>query len=409
VAVDSGLSHAWIFPLYVALLYATIRWHDRPGAVWALLIGCIIGLATICRPTEAVALFIPLLWSTHTPEAAKQKWRLVRMHPFHVLTALLGGLFAILPQLLYWKLVTGSVIYDVGSKWLFLNPWFRVLTGWEKGWFIYTPVTLFFVLGMFFIRSKAFRYSALVFCGLTIWIVIAWEDWQYGASYSTRALVQSYPVFALPFAALVDRVARQQWRVGFWVLCLFLIAVNLFQIIQYNSGILHFRDMNWQYYGRIYLNTDPSPIDMSLMDTKTVIADESRYEVAPFTQLSTPIAVAFAANEQHILIDTVLPAFDPSTEYWLKLDAKIDAAGSLWQARIGMRLERGDSTLQSSIRLFNPVGERTGAYAFYLQVPHYFQKAPLKVFLTSQFDFSGELRGLHISQLSRSTDVKDPN
>ena len=72
-SVDNAMSHAYIFPLYVLLLYFTLKWHHKPTAIWASLTGYIIGLATICRPTEAVMLFIPLLWNTHTKESAKEK------------------------------------------------------------------------------------------------------------------------------------------------------------------------------------------------------------------------------------------------------------------------------------------------------------------------------------------------
>ena len=63
VSVDGGMSHAYILPLYVAVLYTTMRWHRKPHVLWASLTGGIIGLATICRPTAAIMLFIPLLWA----------------------------------------------------------------------------------------------------------------------------------------------------------------------------------------------------------------------------------------------------------------------------------------------------------------------------------------------------------
>jgi len=401
VAVDSGLSHAWIFPLYALLLYATMRWHSGPRKGWSFLIGYIIGLATICRPTEAVALFIPLLWDTHTKAAARQKWALVKMNRPHALIAILGGVVGIMPQLLYWKAVTGSFIYDVGSKWFFLNPWFRVLTGWEKGWFVYTPITILFILGMLFMRKYPFRKSVLAFCGLTIWIVIAWEDWQYGASYSTRALMQSYPVFALPLAAVIDRLNMQKWRWAFYILCIYLTGVNLFQVIQYNSTILHYGEMNRRYYSHIYLNTDPSPIDMSLLDTHEAIEDESKYQTGLFKQISEPVPVNFTANSQAILIDTTLPAKSPQTEYWLKLEARINAPDKLWKSKFALELKAGDSTFQTSVRLFNPVGERTGNYAFYARIPPYFYGSELRVLLSSQFDFHGIVEKIIATELYR--------
>jgi hypothetical protein len=239
VSIDGPMSHSYIFFLYTVILYATIKWHKRPSVKWASVIGFTIGLATICRPTELIIFFIPLLWNTQNKEASKAKWTLVKENKTQLIYLVAFGFIAILPQIVYWKVVTGSFIYDVGSKWDFVNPHWRVLIGLEKGWFIYTPITIFFILGMFFIKQFPFRKSVVIFCLLNIWIVIAWHDWQYGASYSCRALVQSYPLFALPFAAFIDKIRLSK---GFYLFCLFglyLIILNFYQISLYNKTILN--------------------------------------------------------------------------------------------------------------------------------------------------------------------------
>jgi hypothetical protein len=280
VSVDGAMSHAFIFPLYAAMLWLTLRWHESPKRQTALLIGLVAGLATISRPTELIIIFIPILWSLDTSGKLKSKWALVKQHRSHVLWAIGGGIAGILPQLLYWKQATGSWIYDVGSKWYFLNPWFRVLLGFEKGWFIYTPVAILMVLGLFFLKGKPFRRSVLTFCLLNIWIIIAWSDWRYGASYSTRALTQSYPVFALALAAFLERMYVYWKRWIILGLGTYLVVVNLFQIWQYNALILHYDHMNRRYYEAIYLDPDPSPMDYSLLDTDEVLSDRSDWRQA---------------------------------------------------------------------------------------------------------------------------------
>ncbi|HMX41912.1 MAG TPA: hypothetical protein PKD78_16360, partial [Saprospiraceae bacterium] len=259
VAVDGAQSHIYIFPLYALVLWLTKRWHERPSASLAFGIGAIIGLATICRPTEAIMLFIPLLWGTQDATSSRGKWALVRAHRAQVAWAALGGLLAILPQLVYWKHATGHFIFDVGSKWHFLNPWLRVLFGFEKGWFVYTPVTVFFVLGLAFLKGQPFRRSVWVFCALNLWIITAWADWRYGGSYSTRALVQSYPVFALGLAALLQRVLHTRWRAWALAVAAYLLFVNLFQVYQYNAGILRYDENSFEYYRSIYLNPAAQP------------------------------------------------------------------------------------------------------------------------------------------------------
>ena len=219
--------------LYAVVLWLTILWHDRPRLGLAFAIGLLCGLAVISRPTELIIVFIPLLWAA----AAAGHWAFVKKHQYHIWLCCLGGLLGMAPQLAYWQYTTGHLIHDVGSKWYFLNPWFRVLVGKEKGWFLYTPVSIMMVAGLRMMKEYPFRKAVLTFCLLNIWIVISWSDWRYGGSYSTRALVQSYPVLALPLACVVQYFFRQGKSYLLYTLLLLLTLLNFYQLRIYNSGV----------------------------------------------------------------------------------------------------------------------------------------------------------------------------
>ncbi|MFA6150075.1 MAG: hypothetical protein WC716_02060 [Chitinophagaceae bacterium] len=234
ISIDAAQSHVYIFSLYAVLLWLTIKWHENPTYISAALIGLICGLAVISRPTELIIIFLPILWGIHTKESAKMKWALVAANKGQLTMCIIMGLVAILPQLLYWKYTTGIFIFDVGSKWYFLNPWFRVLVGSEKGWFLYTPVALFMVAGLLFIKLYPFQKAVITFCLLNIWIIISWSDWRYGGSYSTRALTQSYPVFALALGSLIQLFFLKKKQLVLGIICLCLICLNVYQLYVYN-------------------------------------------------------------------------------------------------------------------------------------------------------------------------------
>ena len=407
ISIDGAMSHGYIFPMYVLVLYFTIKWHEKPSILWASSIGAIIGLATISRPTEAIMLFIPLLWGTQTKELSAEKWKMVKQHKSHLYFLGIFGFLAVLPQLIYWKLATGSFVYDVGSKWEFLSPHFRVLFGWEKGWFIYTPIAIFFIIGLFFIKNFPFRYSVIIFCLLNIYIIIAWHDWQYGASYSTRALSQSYPVFALPLAAFINRIKTNKWSYLFYVLGIYLIIVNLFQIKQYNQFILHCTDMNRKYYFSIYLNPYPSPLDMSLLDTDERLNNEKKYIKQVLWVADTSLNINIPEYASKVLFESKIgqdSAKEKTGDNWLKVESriKLNSAG-LWGCYLNSELRIGDSVKLNKIRIINALSrqQQTNDYAFYVKIPPYFYKSNFKLYISSANAFDGDLKKISIQYLKK--------
>ena len=401
-AVDSGQSHAYIFLLYALILYSTMEWHEQPSVLWACLTGYICGLATISRPTEAIIIFIPLLWDTHTRASARAKWLIVKQHKSHIIFAAISGIAGILPQLIYWKMTTGSFIYDVGSKWKFLNPYFRVLLGFEKGWFIYTPVTIFFIAGMFFMKPYRFKKSVLWFCLLNIYIIIAWDDWRYGGSYSTRALVQSYPVFALPLAALVERISVQKWKAVFYITCVYLLGVNFFQTYQYCRTILHFNDMNRLYYSRIYLNPHPTPTDMSFLDNDEALNNEDKYHQLPIIRADSIFAIHAIPGTPYLICGAGIPQNNSRNKRWLKIESEI-RSDDLWQSYLNAELMSDTVVKRARVRLFNAISDpgRMNNYVFWMSMPGSAKNDSIRITLTSPFNFSGRIQKVHITEYYR--------
>jgi len=224
-------------------------------------------------------IFNTLHWNYQTKEEKQKKWEIGRENRKHFYVGLIFGLIGVIPQLIYWKVTSGDFVYNVGSKWFFFNPWFRVLFGIDNGFFIYTPLTILFGLGFFYMKKYSFQRSVLVFGLLNIWIIIAWSDWRYGATFSTRAMVQSYQVYAVGLASFIHWAWQRNWaKYATLLFGLYMMVVNLFQIGQYNALIINYRDMSWAYYGRIYLNPNPSPLDMSLLDGDDFIYDEREFK-----------------------------------------------------------------------------------------------------------------------------------
>ena len=166
----------------------------------------------------------------------------------------------IFPQLVYWKYSTGSwVYYSYGEEGFYFNHphIFDGFFSYRKGWFIYTPIMLFFVAGFFFMRKRIpeLFLPLSIFLLLNIYVVFSWWCWWYGGSFGARPMIDSYGFLALPFAALVEKVIHQKkWqKIMAAAFLLFFMYLNLFQTRQYRTSMIHWDSMTKQAYWKVFL------------------------------------------------------------------------------------------------------------------------------------------------------------
>lgn len=284
VFIDGAMTHGYLFFMYAWLLYFTIKWHETPRKRYAITLGLIIGLSTIIRPTDIICCLIPLLWGVTSRADIHAKAQLVWKYRLHFILLIITAFIATTPILIYWKTVTGNWLFysydDQGFSWF--DPYFRVLFGFEKGWFVYTPLAYLFVFGFYYLYQhyRTIFWATFVYFILNTYIVISWDVWWYGGSYSCRALVQSYAVLFLSLAAFLTHFFKEkQWKKWvFGIVLIPLIALNLFQIWQYNENIIQSEGIKKAYYKRIFGKTSVSRYDLSFLDNKDYIKDESKYE-----------------------------------------------------------------------------------------------------------------------------------
>ena len=214
---------------------------------------------------------------------------------------------------------------------------------------------------------------------------------KYGGSYSTRALCQSYPVFALPLAALIAEIRRYKARFIFYLLSSYLIVVNLFQINQYNKTVLHFKDMNRQYYSQIYLNPNPNALDMSLLDTKDWLNTEGVYQSEIIVNNDSLLALNKANN--FIILNKTINQPIKINNHYLKLETELLVKKGYWNSYILTEIISDGKVVKSTkIRLFNPIAKegRQNKYAYYMKIPDNLQMFEVKISIRADnLDFNG--------------------
>ena len=76
---------------------------------------------------------------------------------------------------------------------------------------------------------------------ILFFFAVSWKCRWYVGNYGQRAMIHIYPILALPVALCVHRLIhlRRSVVMGLGLLIVFLIGLNLFQLLQYVHGGLH--------------------------------------------------------------------------------------------------------------------------------------------------------------------------
>ncbi len=254
-AIGTGMSHCWLFTIYVFLLINTIYFYKQANYKYAARIGLLIGLAVLTRPTEIISCLIPLLWGLESIsiQVVKKRIAFLLSQIKKIALAAVCALMVISIQLIYWKYVSGHwLVYsyqDQGFSWLFQNI-FNYTLSFRTGWLIYTPIMLFAFIGIIpFLKRGHNKVAILIFFLLNYYIVSSWDIWWYGG----RAMIQSYPVLMFPFAELVDTTLHsKKLKLIFIPFFLLFVYFNIWVTYHYHKGNLFDADsMTKEYFLRV--------------------------------------------------------------------------------------------------------------------------------------------------------------
>lgn len=255
-AIDTGMSHSWLFTLYVLLLLATIRFYKIPTVKNAIPVGLLVGLATLTRPTEIICCLVPLLWGMNSLSVAafKEKIQFLKQHMKPLLVAVICAFLVMSVQAVYWKSVSGHwLVYsyqDQGFSWL--RPHIiQYPFNYQCGWLTYCPMMLLAWIGLIpFLKWGQNKIAITAFILLNFYIVSAWDIWQFGG----RAMIQSYAFMFFPFASLMEYMLERQRRAKLVLIPLLLIFtyLNVWMIYSYHAGDVYEPEfMNSKYYRNV--------------------------------------------------------------------------------------------------------------------------------------------------------------
>lgn len=258
---DPGMSHVYAFFVMSLLLYLTLRMvHAPSGTTLAWLIAC-SGLLVLIRPLNAVALLFPLLYGSPAKEALAARLGWLRRFPMHAALGALAFLLLWLPQLIYWKAITGELFVftygkkDEGFDWL--HPHLaHVLASHQNGWFVYTPLMMAVMAVLFWHARRGTTGARPV---LAIWVLVwytysSWWCWWLGGSFGHRGFVEYMALLALPLAWGVDAVVKGgRWRREVALLILPLLVFVNIRLSAIYQWPWEGAEWNWEKVEQVYL------------------------------------------------------------------------------------------------------------------------------------------------------------
>ena len=200
---STGTIHVYLFTLYTFLIWLTIQFYKEKTRSKAILIGTVIGLMMLIRPTELLALLIPLLYGVTSFPELKKRFIEFFTHSYYYWASAYVILVNSL-QVIYWKYTTGKFLFytynNEGEGLDFHLPHiFDVLFSFRKGWFIYTPIMLLLIFSFIqlYKQKREWFWGLFVFTILNLYLISCWTTWWYAESFSQRPLTHSYPIYVL--------------------------------------------------------------------------------------------------------------------------------------------------------------------------------------------------------------------
>jgi len=273
-----GNTHLFEFTFYALLLLQTIKYYKNNNVLNSLLLGLLIGIVTIIRPINILCVFIVFLWELGVinKETLIGKIKFFIANRKSTIYLAIGVFVAVLPQIIYWKIVTNSFLYqgyDNPAEGLdILNPHtINFLFSFRKGWFTYTPIMLFAMVGFYIMHQQKVKNTnaLMVFSIINIFLLSTWTCWWYAASYGQRTMVDTYALLAIPLGFFIENVKSKSVKKQFLFasLAIALLAINIFRMWQFDNYIINYdRETKQHFLATLFAtNIDNSKDSMLLI------------------------------------------------------------------------------------------------------------------------------------------------
>jgi hypothetical protein len=251
---ETGMSHVYSFAVFSGLLLLLDHSNHltKTNNRQLLLAGVLAGIAVIIRPTAI--LYLVAVFFINSINLKDVRTHLSMLIRPRILFTIVGILIAVLPQLFYWKYVTGYwIAYSYGDesfKWS-QPEILQHLFAPNNGLFIYTPLFAVILIGIIVMIRNNYP-NGIVLLLLFVTITYVFSSWwlpSYGCSFGARNYIEYLAVFTIPLAWIIDYAKSHLYgRILIYMAIATAVLINLKLTYSYD-GCFHGKgNWDWQEY-----------------------------------------------------------------------------------------------------------------------------------------------------------------
>lgn len=255
--ISVTMSHIYSFALTSIILLLVYNFFTKPTQKLAIFISLLLGLETLIRPTNCLILIFLILFNIANRVDFQNRILFIKNHISIILYAIPFSILPMIPQFIYWKIMTGKWItysYEGESFLYWKNPKIlAVLFDTQNGLFLYSPILLLMFVGQI-IGRKDYRTNLagtlLTFISIT-WVFGSWWAWWFGGAFGHRCYIEYIPLFAFPFAVGIEKMAtfNKAIKLPIAALLVFMIYYSISMSFIYGTtSIWDGPEWQWNYH-----------------------------------------------------------------------------------------------------------------------------------------------------------------
>jgi len=247
-----GMSHIYSFFLYSVSLLLADSFFQKKKKWMLILLSLTAACIILIRPINIF--FLPCIFFIR---GSVKDNLLFFFKPIHLLIMVGVTAMVFAPQMYYWYLISGKLIYysytEEGFTHLKDPAVIRVLFAPENGLIPYSIIYILLLIANIYaiIKKQRFAIYYFVYQLIAFYLIASWHAPAFGASYGQRNFVEIFAGLVFPFAFLLTKLSTLKIKIGVattLLLALVMCFYNLKIMSRYDYAFFGRSPWDWREY-----------------------------------------------------------------------------------------------------------------------------------------------------------------